>query len=243
MDRDDWTGLGVSVGLHALLLLFFAVMSGATEPPPLGLIEVEFGAFEMAQPAAQAETVKPTPTQPRPDPQPEKPAPKPTPPKAEPVKLPDRTPTPEPEAVPPPTPTETTPEPERQDEPEQPIADPAPTEQAGGNPAGTTGSTSEAGGEGESTQRRAPYSIDGLNRDPTSDPMPSNPGATGRVVVNICVAPDGRLTRQWPAQRSGQPELDRAVQQALSRWTFNSLPPAAPQEEQCGQITFTFVLN
>ena len=243
MDRNDWTGLGVSVGLHALLLLFFAVISGATEPPPpLGLIEVEFGPFEMAQPAARSETVKPAPTQPRPEPQPEKPAPKPAPQQAEPVKLPERTPAPEPERVPPPTPEETVPEPEQQTQPERPVADPAPTEQAGGNPQGTTGSTSEAGDEGTSTQRRAPYSIDGLNRTPRRAPLPRNPGAVGTVTVRVTVAPNGSVVA-YPLLRRAGPDLDRAVQEAIRSWTFNPLPPAAPQENQSGTITFYFSLN
>lgn len=242
MKRDDWTGLGVSLALHALILLGFAVVSGAAQPEPLGLIEVEFGPFEMAQPATRADTQRPAPTTPRPDPQPTPPRPEPKPQQTEPVKLPDPPPAQEKETVPPPTPEETTTKPESETLPEQPVADPAPVEQTGGNPQGTTGSTSEAGDEGTSTTRRAPYSIDGLNRTPRRAPLPRNPGGVGTVTVRVTVAPNGSVIA-YPLLRRAGPALDRAVQEAVRNWAFNPLPPAAPQENQEGTITFFFSLN
>ncbi len=242
MNRDDWTGLGISLAFHALILLGFAVVSGAAPPEPLGLVEVEFGPFEMAQPATRAETQQPSPTTPRPDPQPTPPRPEPKPQQAQPVKLPDPPPASEREAVPPPSPKQATPAPERETRPERPVADPAAAEQTGGNPQGTTGSTSEAGDEGASTTRRAPYSIDGLNRTPRRAPLPQNPGGVGTVTVRVTVAPSGAVAQVLVLRRAG-PALDRAVQEAVRSWSFNPLPPAAPQENQQGTITFFFSLD
>ncbi len=242
MNREDWTGLGVSLALHALLLLGFAVVSGAKPPEPLGLIEVEFGPFEMAQPATRADVQRPSPTAPRPDPQPTPPRADPAPQPARPVALPDPPPAPDPGRVPPPTPEETVPQPERETLPPRPVADPAPQTQTGGNPQGTVGSTSEAGDEGTSTTRRAPYSIDGLNRTPRRAPLPQNPGGVGTVTVRVTVAPDGGVAQVLILRRA-DPRLDRAVQEAVRAWRFNPLPPAAPQENQQGTITFEFSLN
>jgi outer membrane biosynthesis protein TonB len=62
------------------------------------------------------------------------------------------------------------------------------------------------------------------------------------VAYTICVAPDGRIVRQTPRIRAGA-ALDRAATDALRNWLFMALPPAAPQVEQCGVITFRFTLG
>lgn len=240
MTRDDWTGLGTSLALHALALVLLAFAVAAEEPPePLGLIAVEFGPFEMARPAARAETPRPAPTAPQPATEPQQPAPKPQPREAEPVNLPKPPPAPSPERQPPPE-REAVAQPESR--PEQ-ATEPAPERAEGGSPQGQAGTTAEAGDTGTGTSRRAPYSIEGLNRTPLRLPLPGNPGAAGTAVLNVCVAPDGQVSRLWPARRSGDPRLDDAAQRALNGWRFNALPPAAPQEEQCGLITFHFTLS
>lgn len=240
MTRDDWKGLGVSLGVHVLVLLMLGLAVAAQEPPePLGLIAVEMGPFELARPAARAETPRPAPTTPKPATEPQQPAPRPQPREAEPVNLPTPPPEPQPERVPPPE-REAVPQPEER--PEQ-MAEPAPERSEGGSPEGQAGSSAEAGDTGAGATTRAPYSIEGLNRTPLRLPLPRNPGAVGTTVMNVCVAPDGQVSRLWPAQRSGEPRLDAQAQQALRGWRFNALPPAAPQEEQCGRITFYFTLR
>ena len=68
------------------------------------------------------------------------------------------------------------------------------------------------------------------------------PAAVGTVTVRVTVAPNGSVVA-YPLLRRAGPALDRAVQEAIRSWTFNPLPPAAPQENQSGTITFYFSLN
>lgn len=244
--REDWTGLGVSLALHLVLLVAFMVVAAAPQTPeqPLGLVEVEFGPFQQAQMAARAETQRPTPTRVEPTPpQPEPPAPRPQPQRTEPVNLPQRRAAPEPERVPPPRPQPERAQPQTQTRPQAPVAEPAPRAEAGGTPTGQEGTTSRADEQGDAATRTAPFNIEGLDRSVQAMELPRNPGARGTSVLQICVGPDGRVSRAVPVRRSGTPALDNAAQQAVLRWRFNPLPPAAPQVEQCGRITFHFSLN
>ncbi len=239
MKRDDRIGLGVSLGLHALLLAVFALSVAAREPEPLGLVEVEFGPIERAQPAAPAPTPRPAPTQP--EPQPDPPAPRPTPPA--PVDLPDRRDTPEPDRLPPPEPEETV-APPAPPQPQNPPAEPDPQEETGGNPEGEAGSSSDTGDPGPAPARRAPFDIEGLNRTLEGSPaLPQNPGVRASSEVTVCVRPDGSVARAYPERLSGVPGLDARAAAAVKRWRFNRLPPAAPQAEQCGTVTFRFTLE
>lgn len=239
MNRDDGKAIGVSLAVHALLFLLLGVFweQEAPPPPPLGMIEVELGAFERAAPAARSpEPAPPRPTPPRPEPD----APRSREQAAKPVRLPTPpAPSPEPEVVK--TPRTETIQPTPREEPRAPAPDPQPP--TGGTPTGTTGeAATEKPSTGAGQTERAPYSIEGLDRSPRRAPLPANPGQRGTVAYTICVAPDGRIVRQTPRIRAGA-ALDRAAADALRSWLFVPLPPAAPQVEQCGVITFRFTLG
>jgi periplasmic protein TonB len=245
MKRDDWTGVGVSFGLHLVLLLLFAVFTSSALPQPMGMIEVEFGPIETAAPAARAPVQQPTPTQTRPEPQREQPAPRTQPQRAEPVNLAQRRDVVEQERVPPPQP-DPRPQPQPaqpESRPQQPVAERAPQDQPGGTPTGADGTTSATGDPGDSAARRAPFNIQGLNRSVQYYPLPRNPGARGTSVLRFCVTPDGSVSSAAPLRRTGNPSLDNAALAAVRQWRFNPLPPAAPQENQCGELTFYFDLN
>lgn len=239
---EDWKGLGVSVAVHALLFLLFGLATATTEHRLPGMVEVEFGRFETAQAPARSETPATVAAQTQPRPQPQaalrQPQAAPSP------RLPQTRPTPEPERVPPPSPDRDQPRPEGRQQPAAPAAQPAPRDEAGGRPEAITGTTSAAIADGEATARRAPFDIDGLqDRNVVFFPLPSNPGARGTSVTAVCIGADGSVTSAFPAMRTGTPELDAAARQAILRWRFTPLPPAAPQTEQCGRITFRFTLS
>lgn len=242
MTRNDATGLGVSLGLHLLLLLIFAFASALEEPEqPLGMIEVEFGPVTLAQPAARAETPTP-PATPRPEPQPEPPTPRPQTAQQPPANLPTPPPRPQPEQTPRTRP-DPAPQQQTQTRPQTPPSQPAPQQTTGGTPEGQTGTTAQTGEPGDATTRRAPFNLEGLNRTPVSAPLPTNPGAAGTVTLELCVQPDGTVSRAFPVRRSGTPSLDNSAMTAVRRWRFNTLPTAAPQAEQCGRISFYFTLG
>ena len=57
MNRDDWIGLGTSVGVHlALALLCALLVAGRPEAPALGAVQLEIGAFAEGRPVQQSET-------------------------------------------------------------------------------------------------------------------------------------------------------------------------------------------
>jgi periplasmic protein TonB len=243
MKRDDYTGLGVSAAVHLLLLLVFALGASTPVPEPLGMIEVEIGPLERAEPPARAEVQRPAPQAVQPRPQPEPPAPRAQPQRQEPVNLARSRDTPQPERIRPPSPDPAPRTAPAQPQPQQPTAVPAEREQAGGTPTGAQGTTSETGDPGTAAATRAPFSIEGLDRTMHSGALPRNPGARGVSVIAVCVGPDGRVTSARPAQRTGTPALDNAALGAVRSWRFNALPPAAPQSEQCGRIRFDFTLG
>ncbi len=105
------------------------------------------------------------------------------------------------------------------------------------------GETEAEDGTSTDEDRSAPYDIEGLNRDPQFAPLPTyNEQVNARVRVRITVDPQGNIVRRIPLIK-GDPALDEAVMNALSRWQFNALPEGAPQENQTGIITFTFRLE
>lgn len=260
LKKDDWIGLGASVGLHLVLLLMFAFMT-ASEPQArqLGYMEVELGPFAEGQPVQEAEEDGPD----RPDPDPESeadaeseetvdPAEEPAPPQTSPddtrpVELPeaqedvlddDVIETSDAETINPE-------EPEQQDDEVQtePEAQAATEATAGGAEEGDSGEQAGDDGDGDELERSAPFDIEGLNRDLLSHQVPEyREQVNATIQVRITVDPQGRIVGTVPI-RKGDPALEQAVMDALERWRFNPLPPGAPQENQQGVVTFQFRLQ
>jgi periplasmic protein TonB len=244
MKQEDWKGLGASVAIHVVLLLLFALTASTAEPQLPGMIEVEFGRFEVAAAPARSEIQRATPAQTEPRPQPEPQTATRQPQSTQSPRLPTVRETPVPEAVPPPSPERNQPNPQGRNEPRSPAAQPAQRDEAGGRPDAETGTTSAAIDGGDAAARRAPFDIEGLqDRNVMYYPLPNNPGARGTSVIAVCIGADGGVTTARPAMRTGTPSLDNAALQAVRRWRFNPLPPAAPQSEQCGRVTFSFTLS
>ncbi|MBO6576358.1 MAG: TonB family protein [Rhodothermales bacterium] len=247
MDRDDWTGIIVSVALHALLLFGLSVLNvRAVEQPQMGFIEVDFGAFSEGRPVSRAVTQEPVPPQPEPETPVEETTPAPAPEESRPVDLPEtvaETPEqinePETEVVAPVSQPETA--------QEEPAEEPAPTQPirplGSGDPEGASEAQQGEDGEGQEETRRAPFSIEGLNRQAVQTILPTYAEQVNAVIrVRITVAPSGRVTRRIPLIK-GNPALEQAVMNALLNWRFNPLPPNAPQEDQTGVVTFRFQLR
>lgn len=263
LDRKEWYGLGTSLGVHvALLVLFYVLTAGSSQPQQLGYVEVDLGAFSEGQPMQQAEEQQPEsaaprpsqasqrPAEPEPEPEPQQPSEEQTEEAAAPVELPEQEePVEDPEET---RPTEEALAPEKQappnPEPEtprpQPENEPAPeAEETGGTQDGRTGESQGEAGEGAVETKAAPYNIEGLNRDPVNAPLPSYSEKVNTTIrVRITVDPQGRIVQRLPLLK-GNPSLERSVLEALGRWRFNPLPAAAPQENQTGTITFTFRLE
>ena len=246
--RDDWKGMASSIAAHLALLALFAVLSAGTGPEEdpiraLGLVEVELGPLQAAEPAPRAEKPRPEPPKPRPSTvAKDKPSPS-----AKPVEVPKVKPPPAPEPVPTPKTDRVDPQAKAPGEaipsPPKPNPSPTPAPPAGGNPAVDGANTSPATSQGAAPAPAAPYSIEGLSRTPIATPLPSNPGAAGIVRVRVTVKPDGSVSQTVPLTRGGNAALDRAALNAVRAWRFAALPPAAPQEEQQGTVTFRFTLD
>ncbi len=254
MSRNDIIGLGISIGIHALLLVGFALITTATQPLPMGFVEVEFGDFALGQRVQQQTEEQPLPPEEEPVPEP-LPEPEVTPreePAAraeEPVNLPDQPePPPEEEPLPPPEAEKPAPEPRK-----EPRAEPGPEkpepEKKEVKPLGrrltqdTQGKESGKEGEGSDEKLQAPYLLVGLNRTPVFAPLPRYTEKVDAVIqYQITVDPEGKIIRMIPI-RKGSPALEAAVQEALRKWRFNPLRPGVPRENQTGTITFRFTLH
>ncbi len=247
MDRDDWIGISVSVLLHALVLFGLSIMTvAAVEEPHMGFVEVDFGSFSDGRPVSRAVTRLPVPPRPEPEEAAQEERPAAPPERARPVSLPEATPL-NPETVQrndaevvSPVAQDNTPEVERAPEP----APPEPIRPLGsGDPKGATNPQQGEDGTGLEETRRAPFQIEGLNRQAVQTVLPEYTEQVNAMIrVRITVAPSGRVTRRIPLIK-GNPALEQAVMNALLNWRFNPLPPNAPQEEQTGVVTFRFQLR
>lgn len=250
MKKDDIYGIGASLLLHLLLLVAFGVINlAATEPEPLGYIEVDFGPISEGRPIQRAVETRPA-TEAKPEPKQEKEVQKEAaPPKeAKPVELPDRPQEIVDEEEIKETKAETISpveqnKPAKVVEPEpkpevKPTVEPQPL--GGSTEGGASGNTEGTPGSGEDEQKTAPFQIEGLNRSPIYTPRPDFPEkVNAEIKVRITVNPQGSVVQLFPVQK-GNPSLERAVRDALSRWRFNALPSNAPQVNQTGIVTVRF---
>lgn len=240
MDRSDWIGLSTTLGVHVALLVIFSLLTAIRpQPQPLGFVEVEFGEFAEGRPVQAApeptEEAASETTEPQPEPETPQDEP-PTEEVTEPVELPEQEePVDDPESVPPPDEETIPPEPQ----PEEQQA----SQQEENTSTAESGAESGDQGEGATEEKSAPYNIEGLDRDPVYSPLPQYAEKVDATIrVRITVDPRGRIVQRIPLLK-GNPELERAVMDALQRWRFNALPANAPQEPQTGIITFRFRLQ
>ncbi|RMH61084.1 MAG: energy transducer TonB, partial [Bacteroidetes bacterium] len=158
LSKNDWIGLGASVGLHLVLLVLFTFMNlGVSDPQPIGYIQVEFGDFAEGQPVRRTPDPRPEVQEVVPDPEPEpveQPEPQTAPPEeARPVDLPDQPEVVDEEKITSPE-TETI-SPEEQNDP-APVVGPEPKPErppvqplGGGDPEGRAGAEQGDDGEGQ----------------------------------------------------------------------------------------------
>jgi len=251
LQKNDWVGVGASVGVHLVVILILSLMvTAATEDVPVGFIEVEFGQFSEGRPTIRA------PKQIEPDPVPpveveqdeiQKAAVAP-PEEVKPVDLPDADiDFPDEDVIE--SPEAETVQPEEVQAQEEVIEDEAQPETQTVQPLGSGSLDAtdgkDVGDEGTSNQatRASPFQIEGLNRAPIMTPMPGySENVNAIITIQITVNPQGRVIRRVPVVK-GNPRLEQAVMDALLRWRFNPLPPNAPQESQTGRVTFRFTLR
>ncbi len=249
MNKNDWIGLGTSVGIHGLLILIFALLAGASPTmDTLGYIEVEFGPLAEGRPVQRSVEER---TQPEEAPTEREPQPRPTttpPREARPVDLPDqvqpvqddeRVEANESELIAPEEPQN--PEDRQEDEtnveatPQSPLGT--------GAADGTEGAETGDPGEGNEETESAPYQIEGLNRSAVYAPIPAYTEQVNAVIrVRITVDPQGRIVQRIPLIKA-DPSLERSVMQTLERWRFDPLPSNVPRENQTGTVTFSFRLE
>ncbi len=241
MKKNEWIGLGVSVALHAGVLLLFAFLTVAqADSRQMGFVEVDFGPYAESRASEEAEAPEePEETPEEPPPAPEEARQVDLPDQPQPVVEEDRVATPEVEEVSPERrdSEEAAEEPEPEDEapPIRPLGSAAPGEAAETQPAET--------GEGLDDLTAAPFEIEGLNRDPVYAPIPEyRTQVNATIRVRIAVDPQGRVVQRILLLK-GDAALEKAALDALEDWRFNSLPPNAPREPQTGVVTFRFRLE
>lgn len=248
MKRNDWIGLGTSIGVHALILFLFSFVIGATpQLDTLGYIEVEFGPLAEGRPVqrsiedrAQPEE-QPTEREPQPQPSsspPEETRPVDLPTQERPVQDEERVESSQADRIAPEPPRESD---QRRDETNV-AATPVSPPGAGARD-GDTGASAGDQGEGAEESASAPFRIEGLNRNALHAPLPEYPSQVNAVIrVRIAVDPQGRIVERVPLIK-GDPALERAVMQALEQWRFNPLPANVPRTNQIGTVTFQFRLE
>lgn len=250
MKRNDYIGLGVSVGLHVVLFILFGLTSlGTTQQEPVGFIEVDYGAFSEGRPVTQSPDVEAD--KPEVEPQQEVVAEESdatAPEEARPVDLPDQEQIEDPDQIV--NSEEDAIAPEQQNNPEtdvedevQPEAEPVRPLGSGSLEGGDEGDATGDQGEGDQESRTAPFDIEGLNRTPVNAPIPVYSEKVNAIIkVRITVDPTGRITTRIPLIK-GNPALEQSVLETLRDWRFNPLPQNAPRENQTGVVTFRFRLE
>lgn len=250
MNKNDYIGIGVSLGVHALLLLLFSTLTiAASDPATVGFIEVDFGPIAEGRPVQQAVNPAEEEVESESVDEPEQETEEQTnaPEEARPVDLPDQA-----EEIVDPENLETSTAdvvaPEVQEEStdatdDEPSQEEQVAPQSTGDPEGGEGETTGDAGEGVTETQSAPFSIEGLNRTPVTAPVPPYAEKVNAVIrVRVTVDPQGRVVGRIPLIK-GNPTLEAAVMETLREWRFNALPSNAPQENQTGTITFRFRLE
>jgi periplasmic protein TonB len=248
MKRNDWIGLGTSLGVHALIILLFAFTMGASpRVDTLGYIEVDFGPLAEGRPVQRSVDDRAQPEEPPTEREPQEQPSSSPPEETRPVDLPtqeravqdeERIESPQSERI--------APEPPRQREERREETNVAATPVSppgAGARDGDTGATTGAQGSAADEAESAPYQIEGLNRNALHAPLPNYAEKVNAVIrVRIAVDPQGRIVERTPLIK-GNPALERAVMQALERWRFDPLPANVPRTNQVGTVTFRFRLE
>lgn len=248
MRKGDWIGLATSIVVHVLLLVAFFFVSAAPQTLTAGFVEVEFGPLSLGRPVQEAseEEVVEAPDVPEETDRPPRPS-QDTKPEGRLVDLPDQRVIPvDPEEV-------RSPETERIGQEQATTAAETVVEgdarqrrdpREGGEQAGSAGASSGDQGTGVTERKSSPYQLEGLeDRTLLREVLPQYTEKVNAVIqMRISVDPRGQIARIVPLRKSN-PELERAVMEALRRWRFNPLKPNVPQEQQLGVVTFRFRLE
>ena len=254
MSTDDREGITLSLGVHAVLLLFL-VLVAATPPETLDedyppqLTEIEFGLAPtlpvIEGPPQSAPSAAPSTASEQPEPE------RPAPAAATPARVPQRTPTP-PRENPLPRPSTRAEAPPSRPNPPSPATRPEPrptpprqTEptRGGGRSEGDAQTAGTETGNQEGSGGDAPVEV-GFNRGNRADDCPRAPfdGIVGEVRYRVTYAPNGSFvaSRPLPPRNS---DLDRLVQQVINRCRAEPLPSGVPQVNQSNTVTFRFRAN
>lgn len=265
---EDKFGIAVTAAVHVALIVFFLIYTFSTAHSLRpSFINVQFGTFkagtmtEFAEEKKQQVATNPNPSEIQPEqPKPEKPDPvekkvSSTDETTKPVDAPDQKKetkdqelkTPDTDKV---NPNEKTSTKEKQDVIVPPKAQQAEVQQQGaknsGTPKGSEGAADADQGKGNEKEKAAPYNlnIEGLNRDPLTQPLPDNEaGIEATIKLRFEVTPEGEVVNIIPLKKSGNPAIDRKTIQILNRWQFSRLPANIPRENQTGTIVFHFVAD
>ncbi|MEX0646167.1 MAG: TonB family protein [Balneolaceae bacterium] len=268
-DEEDRFGLGITGGIHLLLLLIALLYTIDFNPDNRpAFMEVTLGEFRSGTIADHAEiqqeqvATRPNPSETEPEnPDPEITQPEETPQNpvdetTKPVELPDQVEEIEDEEVVE-TPETDVIDPQNVEITEDIIEEVVPPKaeedeqieegvEESGDVRGIEGDVNVDQGTGNNPDRSAPYDLEWegeLNRSPMVQPLPTNQTNEEAVItIRFEVNPNGSLGRVIPLRKMN-PELEREVMRTLRSWRFSRLPSGVPQEPQWGTITFRFVLD
>lgn len=269
LKEEDKFAMGVTGGLHLVLILFFILYTFSIDHNPRpSFLEVEFGEFQSGSPAEFAEqtneevATRPDPSETEPeDPQPVEPDPveeqeATTDEPVKPVDAPDQeeevisedviempdTDIIDPEALTSDEVTEEVVVPPKTEEDE----DRQDGEETSGDIDGTEGDVNADQGTGNEQEKSSPYELEwegDIDRSPMVQPMPTNTAdIEATITIRFEVKADGTIGNAIPIRKMS-PELEREVMQTLRSWRFSRLPSGVPQQSQWGTITFRFVLE
>lgn len=236
MQKDDWTGLGVSIGTHLLALLFVGtIILGSKNPEPqVRLLQIEFGSIaSSARPSAPSDNPDPRPPQPEQDP---------TTPREQ---VATQTPVQPPRTQSSAQLNETITRPQQNDtsqpDPPNPSIPDRNTDGGGGSPDGETGQDNNPdNSDGQGNEGTSGVAVEGLGSRSAQCRRPAYPGVSGIVSYLVTFAPDGSYIRSRPNIRGGDQRLDDAVRRVISTCRAARLPSSADQVEQTGTVTFRF---